>query len=165
MRVSKLSALFRLYLPYQEIFLVLIPVTVWVYRRAIGFCPWKIPTASGIEPGTFRLAALCLNQMRHRVYLMVGHETIRSRTNIKIYEAVQNKHTVFSYVTKHNVVEMNLRSAGTSWLRVWDVSTLLQSARQQVPPKCRQKYLRNYTTKNEDGILYRHYRGTSKFTA
>jgi hypothetical protein len=33
---------------------------------------------------------------------------------IKIYEAVQNKNTVFSYVTKRNVAEMNLRFARTS---------------------------------------------------
>jgi hypothetical protein len=60
----------------QEIFLILISVRGWVNPRAIvrpeEICQWKIPvTPSVIEPATFRSAEHCVDQLRHRLHILV----------------------------------------------------------------------------------------------
>jgi hypothetical protein len=57
-------------LMHQDIFLVPISVEGWVDPMAIlrpDGCQWKIPTATGIEPATFRLGTQCLDLLRHCV--------------------------------------------------------------------------------------------------
>jgi len=56
----------------QKIFLVLISVRDWVNprvtERPVELSQWKIPmTPPGAETAAFRLAAQCLQQLRHRV--------------------------------------------------------------------------------------------------
>ena len=71
MKVLMLSALRTRRLNLQIIFLLFIPVSVWVDLRSLvrlgGSCRWRIPvTTSGTESATFLLVAPCLNQLRQR---------------------------------------------------------------------------------------------------
>jgi len=95
MKVVRLSTLRTGRLYTKEMFLVLISIRGWVDPRAIvrpdRLRQWKFPMAlSGIEPGTFRLAAQCLAGSRRKIWSQ--HSTSRWQHSEKWILAINKWH-------------------------------------------------------------------------